>query len=68
VPPDGRQPGQRVAHVPLLAGPPGQRVRPVVERHQEELVGRVEQLEQEFVDRGARVVHPPAEHAVADVE
>ena len=40
----------------------------MVEGHQEELVGRIEQLEQELVDRRARIVHPLAEHAVADVE
>jgi hypothetical protein len=67
VPPDGAA-RQRVTHVALLARPAGQRVRPMVERHQEELVGGIEQLEQELVDRRARIVHPLAEHAVADVE
>ena len=40
----------------------------MVERHQEELVGRVEQIEQEPLDRRARVLDALAEHAVADVE
>ena len=40
----------------------------VVERQHEELVGRVEQVEEEPVDRRARVLDALAEHAVADVE
>ncbi|HXI29760.1 MAG TPA: hypothetical protein VNG89_15085 [Vicinamibacterales bacterium] len=40
----------------------------MIERQQEELVGRIEQLEQEALDRRVRVVDPPAVHAVADVE
>ena len=40
----------------------------MVERHQEELVGGIEQIEQKAVDRRAGVLDPLAEHAVADVE
>ena len=61
-------PRARAARRPASRVHAGQRPRPVVERHQEELVGRIEQLEQEPLDRGARVLDPPAEHAVADVE
>ena len=40
----------------------------MVEGEDEELVGRVEQLEQKPVDGGARILNPLAEHAVADVD
>ena len=46
----------------------GQHVRLVVEGEDEEFVLVIELLEQETIDRGARVGDAAAEHAVADVE
>ena len=40
----------------------------MVERHQEELVCGIEQVEQKPVDGRARILDAAAEHAVADVE
>jgi len=40
----------------------------VVERHQEEFVGGVEQVEQKPVHGGARIFDAAAEHTVADIE
>ena len=68
VPPDGPQRRQRAAARPACVVQPVSRRGVVVERHQEVLVGRVEQLEEKPLDRRARVLDPLAEHAVADVE
>ena len=40
----------------------------MVERHQEEFVGGVEQVEQKPVHGGARIFDAAAEHTVADIE
>jgi hypothetical protein len=40
----------------------------MIERHHEQRVVRGEELEQEALDRGARILDPLTEHAVADVE
>jgi len=52
----------------LLVRPAGQRPRAVVERDEEELVGFVEQREEEAAHGGAGVRDALAVHAVADVE
>jgi hypothetical protein len=54
--------------VRLLARPPGEHARSMVEGDEKEFVGGIEQLEQETIDRRARVLDALAEHAVADVE
>jgi hypothetical protein len=64
----GLDPGQGPLHVFFGLGPPGERPRPMVEREDEELVGRIEQIGEETIDGGARVLDALAEHAVADVE
>src|SRR5439155_10920454 len=48
--------------------PFGDDVRLVIEGHDEELVARIEQLEEESIDRGARVLNALPVHAVARVE
>src|SRR5204862_3676670 len=49
-------------------GPCGDDVRLVVEREDEELVRRIEELEEETVDGAARILNALAVHAVARVE
>ena len=68
VPPDGRRPASARCTSCWARVQPVSGLRPVVERHHEELVGGIEQVEQEPVDGRARVLDPLAEHAVADVE
>src|SRR5206468_12831597 len=62
------QPVQGSGDIVRRMRPAGQRLWRVIEREDEELVGAVEELEEEAIDRGARIRDPLAEHAVADVE
>src|ERR1700719_2527740 len=61
-----REPAMRDARA--IAGPPRDDPRLMIERHNRELVGRIEQVDDESLHGRACVLNAAAEHAVARID